>query len=144
MAKQTTLVALRIFDGRRFGMLFQRYRRSKVWTLPCRTLSSTHKNELDLVLELFEEIPKKNSEFISAVTLFENSENLTGVDNEETVLNSLVYDVTMSGKVLLTSLPYNIDRQRFVPYARLDVDLPSVNHITSRFIRAMRKQECLR
>lgn len=134
-------LALRIFDKRRYGMLLEQYRRSKVWTLPMTSIG-----EEDPFLKVLEmmKVLAPAGKIISVILLMEHSEEVPGADSTTETWQSYVYEVELDGEINVEVLPERIAKRVFIPYAEMDAVSPAMNHTTSRFYSAMRKHECLR
>jgi len=141
-------VAVRVFDARRFGMLFYRYRKSQAWSLPMIQRTDPNHSMMDLMFQVVDGLSVKgDKKIVSATTLMESSA-LRPLQNDEYVRwNMFVYGVRLGGKVIRPRFTKELDRfddARFVPFDALGTRIKPFNEITQRFFRAMEKQICLR
>lgn len=144
-------VGVRVFDFRRYGTLFQRYRRSKVWTIPVLQAATSESNLFDLMHKVIDSLPVTGSrKIISATTLFETTSYVDlqeGAENGDyEAWDMVVYHVDIAGQFESSLSPNdkNFDGRAFVPYGSINSTLKTFNEITARFLKAMEKQKCLR
>lgn len=140
-------VGIRVFDARRFGILLQRYRKSKAWSLPMAQRTDPTQSIMDLMFNVADTIPVTGSrKIISAVTLMESSTTRPLQNNEHVKWHMYVYGVRFGGQVELgiPTASSKFDKRVFASYAEMGIKIKPFNELTHRFVHAMEKQTCLR
>lgn len=144
-----TLVAIRTFDHRRFGMLFQKYAASGAWSLPALKVEKGALPTFELMNRVADTIPVAGSRrIISATTLMEMTVDRLLQSGTQDYLRweMLVYDVRFEGAVVATKkkTEIKIARRMFIHPEAVKTRLKVTNEITTRFISALEDNKCLR
>lgn len=142
-------VGIRVFDRRRLGMLFQRFKKSGAWTIPIGKRVEPEMDMFKLMMNVCRSIPVKGSRrLIQARTLteFTIEQAMHSGDNDYTKWNVIIYHVEFKGEVLDTppTLDERYDLRKFFAFHELEQKLDARNTITDRFLTALEKQKCLR
>ena len=105
------LVGIRTFDHRRFGMLFQKYRKSGAWSIPALKVEKGQRAPFELMQRVADTIPIAGPRrIIAATTLFATTSDRLMVSdtNDYHRWEMIVYDVQFEGAVIISLNAPNI------------------------------------